>query len=60
MLCKDLLISSMKPNKDKVLMLAKREIGVLDHDSVLLEEINFTLSDSEINTLFEGVTVSGH
>ena len=54
----DPLISSIKPNKDKALMLAKREVSVLVRDSVLLEGINFTLP--EINTLLEGVTVGGH
>jgi len=54
----DLLISGIKPNRDKALMLAKREVGVLVHDSVLLEGINFTLP--EVNTLLEGITVGGH
>jgi len=53
-----LQISGIKPNRDKALMLAKREVGVLVHDSVLLEGINFTLP--EVNTLLEGVTVGGH
>jgi len=52
------LISGMKPNLEKALMLAKREVGVLVHDSVLLEGINFTLP--EVNTLLEGITVGGH
>lgn len=52
------LIENMKPNRPKALMLAKREIGVLVHDSVLLEGINFTLP--EVNTLLEGITVGGH
>jgi len=52
------LLSAIKPNQEKALMLAKREVGVLVHDSVLLEGINFTLP--EINTLLEGVTVGGH
>jgi Fic family protein len=55
---RDPSISAIKPNRDKALMLAKREVGVLVHDSVLLEGINFTLP--EINTLLEGVTVGGH
>ena len=46
------------PNKAQALMLAKREIGVLVHDAVLLEGINFTLP--EIQTLLEGITVGGH
>jgi len=52
------LISDINPNRDKALMLAKREVGVLVHDSILLEGINFTLP--EVNTLLEGVTVGGH
>jgi len=52
------LLSGIKPNQQKALMLAKREVGVLVHDSVLLEGINFTLP--EVNTLLEGVTVGGH
>ena len=54
----DLLISGIKPNREKALMLAKREVGVLVHDSLLLEGINFTLP--EVNTLLEGITVGGH
>lgn len=48
----------IKPNVAKALMLARREVGVLVHDSILLEGINFTLP--EINTLLEGITVGGH
>ncbi|KZY89491.1 hypothetical protein A3749_09280 [Oleiphilus sp. HI0078] len=51
-------LSKMIPSRDKALMLAKREVGVLVHDSILLEGINFTLP--EVNTLLEGVTVGGH
>jgi len=36
----DLLISKIKPNRDKALMLAKREVGALVHDSILLDGIN--------------------
>jgi len=46
-----MLISGIKPNREKARMLAKREVGVLVHDSVLLEGINFTLP--EVNTLLE-------
>lgn len=52
------MLKKIKPNRNKALMLAKREIGVLVHDSVLLEGINFTLP--EIQTLLEGITVGGH
>jgi Fic family protein len=51
-------IAGINPNKAKALMLARREVGVLVHDSVLLEGLNFTLP--EISTLLEGVTVGGH
>jgi len=54
----DLLISKIKPNRDKALMLAKRAVGVLVHDSILLEGIDYTLP--EVLTLLEGVTVGGH
>ena len=54
----DFSVSGIKPNRDKALMLAKREVGVLVHDSILLEGINFTLT--EVNSLLEGVTVGGH
>ena len=52
------ILEMIKPNKQKALMLAKREVGVLVHDSILLEGINFTLP--EVNTLLDGVTVGGH
>ncbi|NYZ70017.1 Fic family protein [Endozoicomonas sp. SM1973] len=48
----------IKPNKDKALMLAKREIAVFVHDAVELEGIHFTLP--EIQTLLDGITVGGH
>ena len=48
----------IKPNKDKALMLAQREIAVLVWDAVELEGIHFTLP--EIQTLLEGITVGGH
>ena len=54
----DSLISDIKPNREKAHMLAKREVSVLVHDSILLEGINFTLP--EVNTLLEGITVGGH
>ncbi|RDH41241.1 Fic family protein [Zooshikella ganghwensis] len=46
------------PNKNKALMLAKREIAVFVHDAVALEGIHFTLP--EIQTLLEGITVGGY
>lgn len=48
----------MKPNTDKALMLAQREIAVLVCDAVELEGIHFTLP--EIQTLLAGITVGGH
>ena len=49
---------NMKSNKDKALMLARRQISELVCDAVNLEGINFTLS--EIQTLLDGITVGGH
>jgi len=51
-------IWQMKPNRDKALMLAKRQLSELVCDAVNLEGINFTLP--EIQTLLDGVTVGGH
>ena len=48
----------MEPNRDKALMLAKRQLSELVCDAVNLEGINFTLP--EIQTLLDGVTVGGH
>ena len=48
----------IKPNVDKALMLARRELSVFVYDAVQLEGINFTLP--EIQTLLDGVTVGGH
>ena len=48
----------IKPNKNKALMLAKRELAVLVLDAVELEGIHFTLP--EIQTLLDGITVGGH
>lgn len=49
---------SMKPNKAKAIMLAKRQLAELVCDAVNLEGINFTLP--EIQTLLDGITVGGH
>jgi len=48
----------MKPNKNKAIMLARRQLSEFVCDAVNLEGINFTLS--EIQTLLEGITVGGH
>jgi Fic family protein len=49
---------TIKPNKAKALMLARREVATFVYDAVQLEGINFTLP--EVQTLMEGVTVGGH
>lgn len=49
---------SITPNKPIALLLARRELSSLVHESVLLEGINFTLP--EIQTLIDGITVGGH
>lgn len=49
---------NMKPNNDKALMLARRQLSELVCDAVNLEGIHFTLP--EIQTLLEGITVGGH
>lgn len=51
-------LSTIKPNRAKALMLAKRELSLFVYDAVQLEGINFSLP--EIQTLLEGVTVGGH
>ena len=48
----------MKPNKDKAITLAQKEISVYVWDAVNLEGLAFTLP--EIQTLLDGVTVGGH
>ncbi len=49
---------NITPNKEKALMLARRQIAELVHDAVNLEGIHFTLP--EIQTLLDGITVGGH
>ncbi len=49
---------SMNPNRDKAIMLARRQVAELVCDAVNLEGINFTLP--EIQTLLDGVTIGGH
>ena len=48
----------IQPNRDKALMLARRQLAELVCDAVNLEGIPFTLP--EIQTLLDGVTVGGH
>lgn len=52
------VLGLITPNKEKALMLAKRELPSFVYDAVQLEGINFTLP--EVQTLLEGVTVGGH
>ncbi|MDR2008236.1 MAG: Fic family protein [Alphaproteobacteria bacterium] len=47
----------IKPNQEKALYLAKREVGVLVYDAVNLEGINYTLP--EVQTIIDGITVGG-
>ena len=49
---------SMRPDRPKALMLAKRQLAEFVCDAVNLEGIPFTLP--EIQTLLQGVTVGGH
>ena len=49
---------NMKPNKQKAIMLAKRQLAEFVCDAVNLEGLNFTLP--EIQTLLDGITVGGH
>jgi hypothetical protein len=46
---------SITPNKPIALLLARRELSLLVHESVLLEDINFTLP--EIQTLIDGINI---
>jgi Fic family protein len=48
----------IKPDIDKALMLAQREVSAFVCDAVNLEGIVFTLP--EIQTLLQGITVGGH
>jgi Fic family protein len=48
----------IRPNWDKALMLARRQLAELVCDAVNLEGIPYTLP--EIQTLLDGVTVGGH
>ncbi len=47
----------MQPNRDKAIMLARRQLPELVCDAVNLEGINFTLP--EIQTLLDGITIGG-
>jgi len=48
----------MKPNREKAIMLAKRQLAEFVCDAVNLEGLNFTLP--EIQTLLDGITVGDH
>ncbi|SMD05911.1 Fic/DOC family protein [Desulfocicer vacuolatum DSM 3385] len=51
-------MEQIKPNKQKAIMLARRQLAELVCDAVNLEGINYTLP--EVQTLLDGVTVGGH
>ena len=51
-------LNSIKPNKEKAVFLAKKQLPELITDAVNLEGINFTLP--EVQTLLAGITVGGH
>lgn len=51
-------IDDIKPNKDKAIFLAKRQLPEFVYDAVNLEGIHYTLP--EVQTLLDGVTVGGH
>lgn len=48
----------IKPNKEKALFLARRQLPELVCDAVNLEGIHYTIP--EIQTLLDGITVGGH
>jgi Fic family protein len=48
---------NMKPNRNKAMMLARRQLSELVCDAVNLEGINFTLP--EVQTLLDGITIGG-
>lgn len=48
----------MQPDRDKALMIAKKQLAEFVYDAVNLEGIPFTLP--EIQTLLDGITVGGH
>ena len=54
----DIAFTQMKPNRDKALMLAQRELASLVHNAVELEGIHFTLP--EIQTLLDGMLDAGY
>ncbi|WP_440615690.1 Fic family protein [Cysteiniphilum sp. 6C5] len=52
------LLKEIKPNRQKALFLAKRQLAEFVYDAVNLEGIHYTLP--EVQTLLDGVTVGGH
>lgn len=52
------LFKEIKPNCQKALFLAKRQLVEFVYDAVNLEGINYTLP--EVQTLLDGVTIGGH
>lgn len=51
-------IDDIKPNREKAIFLAKRQLPEFVYDAVNLEGIHYTLP--EVQTLLDGVTVGGH
>ncbi len=51
-------LNTIKPNSEKALFLAKRQLPELVYDAVNLEGIHYTLP--EVQTLLDGITVGGH
>lgn len=49
---------NISPNRNKALLIAKRQLPEFVHDAVNLEGIPFTLP--EIQTLLDGISVGGH
>jgi Fic family protein len=55
---KEMSYQHIKPNVEKALFFAKRQLAELVCDAVNLEGIHYTLP--EVQTLLEGITVGGH
>lgn len=53
-----MILSTIIPNPQKALFLAKKQLSELVYDAVNLEGVNYTLP--EVQTLLDGVTVGGH
>ncbi len=51
-------LTDIKPNRQKALFFAKRQLAELVYDAVNLEGIHYTLP--EVQTLLDGITIGGH